>query len=126
MEARRMNWKSLTAFVLFLPVWWWIGLPPPSGLVEMAEHYAEMGDHSEDHCSHPIPLVRKPYQSTIIDATLDEPVHLGSLLAVLSPDHFSRDRPPPLFLSLSHSLRAPPTLIPRNVLLRPLTITLVV
>lgn len=45
------SWNVSVVLLLFLPVWWWLGLPPLWSPVDLAEHYAEMGDHSEDHCS---------------------------------------------------------------------------
>lgn len=114
MKALRMNWKSLTAFVLFLPVWWWVVtvLPPPFGAVEFAMHMAEEGEHCDEFCAHPTSPIDAPQASASFDIPVNEIAHQEQLIALLPPPHLARDHPPPLFFSLSHSLRAPPTLIP--------------
>lgn len=109
-----MNWKKLTALALLFPVYLWLvgGLLTPAKAVEFAEHMAEEGEHYEPYGYHVSPQVEKPQVANFLDVVtsdrlLSPPVFLEHPLA-----HLVRDHPPPLFYSLSHSLRAPPTLIP--------------
>ena len=108
-----MNWKIVIALVLFLPVCWWIELPPLWSAIDMAQHHVECEDDS--HCNevvvHPKSLVDRPAPSLEVNIVC-ETFAPQELLIALHPDpHRARDHPPPLFCSLSHSLRAPPTLI---------------
>ena len=108
-----MNWKILIAFLLLLPTWWWCGLPLLGSTVELAEHYvlSPEGSHCNEVCVHPSSLVDKPQESATLDIAFDESAPPEQLIALLPHPHAARDHPPPLFSSLSHSLRAPPTLI---------------
>jgi hypothetical protein len=107
-----MNWKILTALLLLLPIYgWMVCVVPPLGAVEFVTHMAEAGEHCYSFCQHPSPPVDHPPESAAPDLLVD---HQSPLLApvVLLPHRCVRqDRPPPLFYSLSHSLRAPPSLI---------------
>ena len=109
-----MNWKMVIALVLFLPVCWWIGLPPLWSAGELAKHYAESLD--DEHCNevvvHPESLVKRPAVSADVAMLLQAIIPHERLIALSPYPYLARDCPPPLFYSLSHSLRAPPTLIP--------------
>ncbi len=109
-----MNLKILIAMVLFLPVWGDSGLPPFSSALDMAEHHVEFSDdeHCDVSCPHPVSLIDPPQTASALDSLCDELVFHEQLIALLPPPHLARDHPSPLFYSLSHSLRAPPTLIP--------------
>lgn len=108
-----MAWK-LTALLLLLPTWWWLVtvLPPLFSVVDFAEHMVEEGEHCDDFCSHPSSPIDPPQATTLFNILDVGPVFHERIIALLPLDHAARDRPPPLFYSLSHSLRAPPTLIP--------------
>ncbi|NOT21738.1 MAG: hypothetical protein HOP22_03295 [Nitrospiraceae bacterium] len=106
-----MNWKTLIAILLLLPMCWWCGLPPLWSTVELAEHYAVFGEHCDDLCVHPSPLIDPPQASASLDIPSDESVHLEQLIALLPQPHTGRDRLPSLLYSTSRSLRAPPSLI---------------
>ena len=108
-----MVWK-LTALALLFPVYMWmVGIVlTPSRAVEFAEHMATDGEHYEPYGYHVPPVVEKPHlagpvEGQGVDLRISAPV--ATLQAY---PHLARDHPPPLFYSLSHSLRAPPTLIP--------------
>ena len=109
-----MSWKSRTALLVLLPMWWWLVtvLPPPFPMVDFAMHLAEEGEHCDDCCAHPTSLIHPPQATALFDIPSDEPAYHEQLFALLPHAHLARDHPPPLFYSLSHSLRAPPTLIP--------------
>lgn len=104
---------KLIALALLLPVWWWVGLPPLWSSVELAEHYVMTpeGEHCNESCPHPVSLIDPPQKTSTLDISCDEPAFQECLIALLPPPHLARDHPPPLFYSLNHSLRAPPTLI---------------
>jgi hypothetical protein len=104
---------KLIALALLLPIYWWSGLPFES-TVELAEHYVTTpeGEHCNESCPHPVSLIDPPRKTSTLDISCDAPVFQECLIALLPPSHLARDHPPPLFYSLSHSLRAPPTLIP--------------
>ena len=80
----------------------------------MAQHHVEVPDdeHCDVSCPHPVSLIDPPQTASALDGPCDQPVFHEQLIALLPPSHLARDHPPPLFYSLSHSLRAPPTLIP--------------
>ena len=109
-----MNWKMVIALMLFLPVCWWVELPPLWRAVDMAQHHVECEDDS--HCNevvvHPKSLVDRPAPSADVAIVCETFTPRKPLIALLSDPRRARDHPPPLFYSLSHSLRAPPTLIP--------------
>ncbi len=106
-----MIWK-LTALALLLPVYMWcVCVLTPSTAVEFAEHMSEKGEHYDPYGYHVPPPVEKPdlagpVQDQSVDLCISAPV-----CTLLPHPHLARDHPPPLFYSLSHSLRAPPTLI---------------
>ena len=108
-----MNWKTLIALLLFSLIGWLNGLTPFSTALELAEHYVLFpeGSHSNEICVHPSSLVDPPQESAPLDIPYDECAPHEQLIALLPHPHASRDRPPPLLCSTSHSLRAPPTLI---------------
>jgi hypothetical protein len=108
-----MNWKTLIALLLFSLIGWLNGLTPFSTALELAEHYVLFpeGSHSNEICVHPSSPVDPPHESATFDIPDDESVPHEQLIALLPHPHTGRDRPPPLFYSLSHSLRAPPSLI---------------
>jgi hypothetical protein len=109
-----MNWKRLTAILLLLPVYWWhVGVIPPLDAREFAEHMVVVpeGGHCNEVCVHPSSLIDPPQVSASLDIPDEAHIPHECLIAVLPHPHAARDRPPPLFLSTSHSLRAPPTLI---------------
>lgn len=109
-----MNWKTLIAILLLLPVYWWyVGVIPPLDPVEFAEHMVVVpeGEHCNEVCAHPSSLIDPPRQSALHAIPVDAHIPHERLIAVLPHPHAARDRPPPLFYSTSHSLRAPPTLI---------------
>jgi hypothetical protein len=108
-----MNWKNLTAFLLLLPIWWWCGLPPLLGTVELAELSVLWSEESacSEICVHPSSLVDPPQESATFDVSDDEPDPHKQFIVLLPHPHAARDRPPSLLCSTSHSLRAPPSLI---------------
>jgi hypothetical protein len=108
-----MDWKILTALLLFLSVYFWCGIQIPlSGAVAFAARIAGEGQHCGDSCPHPSPLLAKQQQSNFAALLSDTCLLDIPFIAPLPPSQLARDRPPPLFFSLSHSLRAPPVLIP--------------
>lgn len=111
-----MTWRMLlTLLLLFSNVSWWCGLPPLwDSAAELAEHYvlSPEGSHCNEICVHPSSLVDPPPASSSIEIPHDEAMPHGQLIVLLPHGHSARDHPPPLFSSLSYSLRAPPTLIP--------------
>ena len=109
-----MNWRMVIAFVLILPVWGDSGLPPFWSAIDLAQHHVEVLDdeHCDVSCPHPVSLIDPPHRASALDGLCYEPVFHEQLIAPLPPPHLAREHPPPLFFSRSHSLRAPPTLIP--------------
>ena len=112
-HAPAMIWK-LTALVLLFPVYMWLVciLLTPSNAVEFAEHMATYGEHYEPYGYHVPPVVEKPQAAGSADLQTADLVPAFWCCAMPRQAHAPRDRPPPLFDSNSHSLRAPPTLIP--------------
>ncbi|MCX5727370.1 MAG: hypothetical protein NTZ28_00740 [Nitrospirae bacterium] len=107
-----MTWKNLIIILLLLPtIWWWYVLPPSTA--EFAKHMvlSPEGSHCNEICVHPSSLIDPPQESATFEIPDDESAPHEQLIALLPHPHASRDRPPPLFWSTSHSLRAPPTLI---------------
>lgn len=108
-----MTLIKLISLVLLLPTYWWmVTVIPPFATQGFVEHMLEEGEHCDDHCSHPHPIIKQPQESGEPIVCRDETLVLLPLFMALSHSGPTRDRPPPLFYSLSHSLRAPPTLIP--------------
>ncbi len=111
--ATSVMWLQFVAFALLVLTCSFYGIELTSqGAVEFTTHMAEEGEHCYDHCAPPFSLIDPPAQNYFA-----EQWQVRSLSSV--PDfvlrrewHQTRDRPPPLFYSFSHSLRAPPTLIP--------------
>lgn len=107
-----MHWKTLTALLLLLPTYaWMVCVLPPIGAVEFVAHMAEAGEHCYSFCQHPTPPVDHPPESAALDLLFDRPAPLPAPVVLLPHRWVLQDRPPPLFHSLSHSLRAPPSLI---------------
>ena len=107
-----MMWLKLVAFLLLLPVYWWSDLPPFWNSVDLAAHFIEYeGEHCNEICPHPVSLVEQPRQPAVSESLILDLLPLTQLITVFPPDHLARDHPPPLFSSISHTLRAPPTLI---------------
>lgn len=107
-----MNWKILTALLLLLPIYgWMVCVVPPLGAVEFVTHMAEAGEHCYSFCQHPSPPVDHPPESAAPDLLVDQQSPLLAPVVLLPHRCVRQDRPPPLFYSLSHSLRAPPSLI---------------
>lgn len=105
-------WLKLVAFFLLLPMYWWSDLPPFWSSIDLAAHFIEYeGAHCNEVCPHPVSLIEKPQPSALSESLAFDLLPLNRLIVALPPDQLARDRPPPLFCSLSHSLRAPPTLI---------------
>jgi hypothetical protein len=119
MAARRQTRASgllgvkLIAIVLLVPTFSWIALAlTPDCALEFATHMATYGEHYEPYGYHVPPQVEKPQAAHFLDAvTVDLLLNLP-LIGLLPVDPLAHDRPPPLFYSTIHSLRAPPTLIP--------------
>jgi hypothetical protein len=108
-----MNWKILTALLLFPTVYFWCGIQIPlSGAVAFAMHMAEEGQHCDDSCPHPSPLVQKQQEPNFAILLSDASLLEIPLVALLPSPPLPREHPPPLSYSLGHNLRAPPTLIP--------------
>jgi hypothetical protein len=106
-----MNWKILTALLLFPAVYFWCGIQIPlGGVVAFATHMAEEGQHCDDSCPHPSPLLKKQQEPNCAILLSDTSLLEMPLVALLPPPHLPREHPPPLSYSLGHSLRAPPTL----------------
>lgn len=105
-------WLKVVAFLLLLPMYWWCDLPPFWSSVDLAAHFIEYeGEHCNEICPHPVSLIDTPQSSAVSERLLFDLLPLDRLITILPPDHHARDHPPPLFSSISHSLRAPPTLI---------------
>ena len=79
----------------------------------MAQHHVDVADdeHCDVSCPHPVSPISPPQAATALDGPCDALVFQEQLIALLPPPYLVREHPPPLFCSLSHSLRAPPTLI---------------
>lgn len=84
----------------------------PTNFAEFAAHIVEEGDHYSEHCAPEFPLIDPPTINDFAEPGLAFllPGDPGVVVRGVWPN--TRDRPPPLFASLCHSLRAPPTLIP--------------
>lgn len=108
-----MHWKTLTAFLLLFSMWGWLGLPPFWSPAEMAEHYVMVpeGEHCDEVCPHPTSLIDAPSLVRMADGIAADQVLLRAIIARLFPLQVIRAHPPPLYVSTSHSLRAPPPLI---------------
>lgn len=112
-RATHAIWLKVMTLLLLLPVYWWVvTVIPPFVTQEFTAHILEEGEHCDDCCQHLSSLIDKPQPPVLHEFNAFELLPFTLLIAVLPLDHVARDRPPPLFYSLSHSLRAPPTLIP--------------
>jgi hypothetical protein len=112
-SMRTLNWKILTALLLFPAVYCWCGIQIPlGGAVAFATHMTEEGQHCDDSCPHPSLLIEKQPESKFAALLTDRSILDIPLVALLPPPYLPREHPPPLFYSLSHDLRGPPTLIP--------------
>ncbi|MGB4068364.1 MAG: hypothetical protein WBK08_10070 [Nitrospira sp.] len=110
---RVLNWKILTALLLLPAIYFWCGIQIPlGGAVAFATHMAEEGQHCDDSCPHPSPLLEKQPESKFAALLTNRSILDIPLVALLPPPYLPREHPPPLFYSLSHDLRGPPTLIP--------------
>ncbi len=116
--ALRHKWASsllrlkLIALVLVLPTFSWIALDlSPNCALDFATHMATYGEHYEPYGYHVPPEVEKPQAARFLDAVTADLLLTRPLIALLPLDPLAQDRPPPLFSSTIHSLRAPPTLI---------------
>ncbi|MBP8155116.1 MAG: hypothetical protein KAX87_07485 [Nitrospira sp.] len=107
------SWKAYVALLLFLPVWWWVGLPPLWSPAEMAEHYVMVpeGEHCDEVCPHPTSLIDPP-QTSSPHVVVYDCWHPSVCLLTHLP-HLRKIRPPliRLIATTIHSLRAPPTLM---------------
>lgn len=107
-----MHRKQLAALGLLVPLYWWmVCVLPPIGAVEFVTHMAEAGEHCYSVCPHPSPPVDHPPESAALYAFFDQQAPLPAPVVLLPHRWVLKDRPPPLFHSLSHNLRAPPSLI---------------
>ena len=107
-----MSWKGRTALLLLLQTYLWLtGVFPPFGAVDFAMHMAEEGEHCYEFCAHPTSLIDPPQISAPFNTVGDVLAYHERLIALSPYPYLARDRPPPLFYSLSHSLRAPPPLM---------------
>jgi hypothetical protein len=106
-------WLKLIALVLVLPTFSWIALDlTPNCALDFATHMATYGEHYEPYGYHLPPEVEKPQVARFLDAVTVDTLVALPFIGLLPADPLVHDRPPPLFSLLSHSLRAPPTLIP--------------
>lgn len=105
-------WLKLIALVLILPTFSWITLDlTPNCALDFATHMATYGEHYEPYGYHVPPEVEKPQAARFLDAATADVLVALPLVGLLSGGSLAHDRPPPLFSSTIHSLRAPPTLI---------------
>jgi hypothetical protein len=102
------------ALALLVPIVSWTGMElTPHWALDFATHMVTCSQHGDEpYAYHVPPEIEKPKAASFLDAVIVAVLLPPPLIAVLPLDHLPRDRPPPLFSSLSHSLRAPPTLIP--------------
>ena len=106
-------WLKLIALVLILPTFSWIALDlTPNCALDFATHMATYGEHYEPYGYHVPPEVERPQIASFLDAVTVDTLLALPVIGLLPVELLVHDRPPPLFSSLSHSLRAPPTLIP--------------
>ena len=107
------SWKIYVVLLLFVPVWWWVGLPPLWSPVDLAEHYVTTPEeeHCDEVCPHPSSLIAPP-QTSSVQAVVSDCFHPPLCLITRLP-YLLTLRPPPsqLIAATPHSLRAPPTLI---------------
>lgn len=111
--AAGLLWLQLIAVLLLIPTFSWIALDlTPDCALDFATHMATYGEHYEPYGYHLPPQVEKPQVARFLDAVTVDTLLALPFIGLLPADSLVHDRPPPLFSSLSHSLRAPPTLIP--------------
>ncbi len=106
-----MNWKIGIAFLLLLPIYWWmVCVLPPVGAVEFATHMAEEGEHCLSFCEHSSSLIVFLQPASTASFQANEGPSSQQVLALLAPPLTAVDEhPPPQFYSISHSFRAPPS-----------------
>lgn len=104
-------WLQLVAVVLLIPTFSWIALDlTPNCALDFATHMATYGEHYEPYGYHVPPQVEKPQVARFLDAVPVDTLLALPFVGLLPADPLVHDRPPPLFSSSIHSLRAPPTL----------------
>ncbi len=112
-RASGLLWLQLIAVLLLIPTFSWSALDlTPDCALDFATHMATYGEHYEPYGYHLPPQVEKPQVARFLDAVTVDTLLALPFIGLLPTDPLVHDRPPPLFSSLSHSLRAPPTLIP--------------
>lgn len=118
MPARRQHrpavllWLQLVAIVLLIPTFSWIALDlTPNCALDFATHMATYGEHYEPYAYHVSPQVEKPEAARFLDAVTTDTLLALPFVGLLPVDPLVHDRPPPLWYSTIHNLRAPPTLI---------------
>jgi hypothetical protein len=105
-------WLKLIAVLLLVPSFSWIALDlTPNCALDFATHMATYGEHYEPYGYHVPPQVEKPQVARFLDAVTVDTLLVLPVIGLLPVDPLAHDRPPPLFSSIIHSLRAPPTLI---------------
>lgn len=110
--ASSLLWLKLIALVLVLPTFSWIALDlTPNCALDFATHMATYGEHYEPYGYYVPPQVEKPQIAHFLDAVTVDTLLALPVIELFTAEPLAHDRPPPLFSSLSHSLRAPPTLI---------------
>jgi hypothetical protein len=111
--AAGMTWRQLVAFALLVLTCSFYGIElTPQEAVEFAAHMAEEGEHCYDHCTYPLSPIDPPAQNNFAEQWQERSLPIMPSFVMRRERHQSRDRPPPLCASPSHSLRAPPALIP--------------
>ncbi len=111
--AASTTWRQFVALALLAPIFSWVVIEPtPHCLRDFAKHMAEMGEHTDPYGYHVPPEIEQPQAASFFDVVIVDVLPAPPLIGIGPLDHLARDHPPPLFWSLSHSLRAPPTLIP--------------
>lgn len=105
-------WLQLVAVLLLIPTFSWIALDlTPNCALDFATHMATYGEHYEPYGYHVPPQVEKPQSAHFLDVVTVDTLLALPVIGLFPAEPLAHDRPPPLFSSLSHSLRAPPTLI---------------
>lgn len=111
--ATSMMWLQFVALAVLVLTCSFYGIElTPQGAVEFTAHMAEEGEHCYDHCAPPFSLIDPPTRNYFAEQWQERSLPRVPDFVVRREWQQTRDRPPPLFASPSHSLRAPPTLIP--------------
>lgn len=111
-RAWGLLWLKFVAVLLLVPSFSWIALDlTPNCALDFATHMATYGEHYEPYGYHLPPEVEKPQAARFLDAVSIEALLSPPIIALPPMDYLRHDRPPPLFGSPSHSLRAPPMLM---------------